>query len=52
MVNVTQPELLIIKNVTLDDEGWYTCLISNPLGREYQSAWLTVLGNIFISLEM
>lgn len=52
MVNVTQPEILILKNVTMNDEGWYTCLISNPRGREYQSAWLTVLGNIFISLEM
>ncbi|XP_052098612.1 fibroblast growth factor receptor 2-like isoform X2 [Mytilus californianus] len=43
MVNVSQPEILIIKNVTKDNAGWYTCLISNPLGRDYQSAWLTVI---------
>ncbi|XP_063434967.1 fibroblast growth factor receptor 3-like [Mytilus trossulus] len=43
MVNVSQPEILIIKNVTKDNAGWYTCLIANPLGRDYQTAWLTVI---------
>lgn len=43
MVNVTEPEVLILKNVTMNDSTWYTCLISNPMGKEYASAWLTVL---------
>ena len=44
MVNLSHPEILTIKNVTKDNAGWYGCLISNPLGRYYQTAWLTVLG--------
>ncbi|XP_052059025.1 fibroblast growth factor receptor 2-like, partial [Mytilus californianus] len=43
MVNLSHPEILIIKNVTKDNAGWYGCLISNPLGRYYQTAWLTVI---------
>ncbi|XP_076104296.1 fibroblast growth factor receptor 3-like isoform X2 [Mytilus galloprovincialis] len=43
-ISVSQPEILIIKNVTKDNAGWYTCLVSNPLGRDYQSAWLVVIG--------
>ncbi|XP_071146062.1 fibroblast growth factor receptor 2-like isoform X2 [Mytilus edulis] len=43
MVNLSHPEILTIKNVTKDNAGWYGCLISNPLGRYYQTAWLTVL---------
>ncbi|XP_076100138.1 fibroblast growth factor receptor 2-like [Mytilus galloprovincialis] len=43
MVNLSHPEILTIKNVAKDNAGWYGCLISNPLGRYYQTAWLTVL---------
>ncbi|XP_062591636.1 fibroblast growth factor receptor 2-like isoform X2 [Saccostrea cucullata] len=40
--NLTDPEILYIRNVTYEDAGWYTCLVTNSMGRAYQSAWLTV----------
>ncbi|XP_061194656.1 fibroblast growth factor receptor 4-like isoform X3 [Saccostrea echinata] len=40
--NLTHPEILYIRNVTYEDAGWYTCLVTNSMGRAYQSAWLTV----------
>ncbi|XP_056006443.1 fibroblast growth factor receptor 4-like isoform X5 [Ostrea edulis] len=40
--NLTRPEILYIRNVTYEDAGWYTCLVTNSMGRAYQSAWLTV----------
>ncbi|XP_065924904.1 fibroblast growth factor receptor 4 isoform X7 [Magallana gigas] len=40
--NLTKPEILYIRNVTYEDAGWYTCLVTNSMGRAFQSAWLTV----------
>lgn len=42
--NLTKPEILYIRNVTYEDAGWYTCLVTNSMGRAFQSAWLTVEG--------
>ena len=44
MYNVSVPEVLQLYNVTQENAGWYTCLVSNQIGRTYQSAWLTVEG--------
>ncbi|KAK7455922.1 hypothetical protein BaRGS_00039435, partial [Batillaria attramentaria] len=41
-VNVSNPEQLFIRNVTMDDAGWYTCVVQNAIGTEYGSAWLSV----------
>ncbi|XP_070540240.1 fibroblast growth factor receptor 2-like isoform X3 [Ptychodera flava] len=43
--NQTQsdPQSLIIPNVTFEDAGKYTCLAGNAIGISYQSAWLTVI---------
>lgn len=38
-----KPEILIIQNVTYDDEGWYTCIAGNSLGTTYASAYLRVV---------
>ncbi|KAG8197398.1 hypothetical protein JTE90_013518 [Oedothorax gibbosus] len=37
------PHLLVIRNVTQQDEGFYTCLAGNSIGVSYRSAYLTVL---------
>lgn len=42
-VNNSNPEQLIIYNVTADDAGWYTCVVQNAIGTEYGSAWLSVV---------
>ena len=42
-INNSNPEQLIISNITMDDAGWYTCVVSNAIGVEYGSAWLTVV---------
>ncbi|PVD30268.1 hypothetical protein C0Q70_09531 [Pomacea canaliculata] len=42
-VNNSNPEQLILSNVSMEDAGWYTCLVANAIGMEYGSAWLTVV---------
>lgn len=37
------PNLISIRNVTYDNEGWYTCYAGNNIGDTYQSAYLTVV---------
>nr|BBD75251.1 fibroblast growth factor receptor-a [Parasteatoda tepidariorum] len=41
--NVTDPHILILDNVTYEDQGWITCLAGNSIGVSYRSAFLTVL---------
>lgn len=36
------PRILVIENVTLDDEGWYTCLVGNSVGISNKSVYLSV----------
>ncbi|KAL5021031.1 hypothetical protein ScPMuIL_000186 [Solemya velum] len=40
--NNSNPEVLILSNVTYENAGWYTCVASNSIGMNYNSAWLTV----------
>lgn len=42
-LNISNPEVLYLQNVTYEDAGWYTCVASNSIGFKYQSAWLTVV---------
>lgn len=42
-LNISNPEVLYLTNVTHEDAGWYTCVASNSMGFKYQSAWLTVV---------
>ncbi|KAJ8683574.1 hypothetical protein QAD02_019366 [Eretmocerus hayati] len=37
------PEVLELKNVTEKDEGWYTCIAVNALGKVFSSAYLRVV---------
>ena len=37
---------LIIRNVTKDDSGEYTCKASNKLGEAYRKGFLNVLGKV------
>lgn len=37
------PDVLVIQNVTHDDEGWYSCIAGNSLGNTYASAYLRVI---------
>ena len=41
-VNNTDPEELVISNVTKADAGLYTCLVSNIIGINHVSAHLMV----------
>ncbi|XP_013773142.2 fibroblast growth factor receptor 3-like [Limulus polyphemus] len=41
--NITDPHLLVIDNVTKEDEGWYGCLAWNSIGFSNRSVWLSVL---------
>ncbi|GFY39543.1 fibroblast growth factor receptor 4 [Trichonephila inaurata madagascariensis] len=41
--NYTDPNFLILHNVTFEDAGWYGCVASNALGNSTQKAYLTVL---------
>ncbi|XP_045188886.1 fibroblast growth factor receptor 2-like isoform X2 [Mercenaria mercenaria] len=40
---IDDPQHLVLRNVTKEDQGWYTCLVANTVGMNYRSAWLTVL---------
>ncbi|KAK7087406.1 fibroblast growth factor receptor 3-like [Littorina saxatilis] len=41
------PFNLVLKNVTEDDEGWYTCIVRNGVnGRMYKSAYVNVSSNL------
>ena len=37
-----EPQRLTITGVGLEDEGWYTCIASNTLGRTTVSHWIIV----------
>ncbi|XP_076371972.1 fibroblast growth factor receptor 3-like isoform X2 [Tachypleus tridentatus] len=41
--NATDPQLLIINNVTKEHEGWYACLAWNTIGLSNRTVWLSVL---------
>jgi len=36
-------ERLTLRNVTLSDAGWYTCVLNNIYGQVQHSAWIEVL---------
>ncbi|MEE6462720.1 hypothetical protein FKM82_001688 [Ascaphus truei] len=36
-------EILVLRNVSFDDSGEYTCLAGNSIGYSHHTAWLTVL---------
>ncbi|XP_073831739.1 fibroblast growth factor receptor homolog 2-like [Musca autumnalis] len=40
------PDRLSFANVTHDDEGWYTCVAMNSLGKDVASAYLKVVDSI------
>ena len=42
-MNLSDPEVLVLENVTQEDAGWYTCLAGNTNGNSFLSAWLTVI---------
>ncbi|KAJ9581128.1 hypothetical protein L9F63_023694, partial [Diploptera punctata] len=39
-------EVLILNNVSYEDEGWYTCIAGNSLGMTYASAYLHVVDSL------
>lgn len=39
---IDDPQHLVLRNVTKEDQGWYTCLVANTVGMNFRSAWLTV----------
>jgi len=36
--------ILVLKNVTLTDEGWYTCLVKNRAGNATSEAYIEITG--------
>ena len=37
------PQVLLIDNATLSDQGWYSCIAANNNGHVYRSAYLHVI---------
>lgn len=40
--SIDDPRVLVIDNVTLEDEGWYTCQVGNSAGMSFKSVYLDV----------
>ena len=36
------PFALVLENVTIEDDGWYTCLVGNSVGYSHEFFWITV----------
>ncbi|RXM97333.1 Fibroblast growth factor receptor 4 [Acipenser ruthenus] len=51
-VNTSEMEVLYLPNVTYKDAGEYTCLAGNSIGISFQSAWLTVIPEEELELEI
>lgn len=45
---IDDPQHLVLRNVTKEDQGWYTCLVANTVGMNYRSAWLEVLNGTVV----
>jgi hypothetical protein len=37
------PQVLVLSNVSRDDEGWYTCIAGNKRGMSHASTYLHVI---------
>lgn len=37
------PNVLALDNVTWADEGWYSCIVGNSMGRSVTSAYIAVV---------
>ncbi len=44
--NISLPYRLAVKQISADDEGWYTCNVSNNFTTVSQKAFLNVKGKI------
>uniref|UniRef100_A0A8C2H3S1 Fibroblast growth factor receptor n=1 Tax=Cyprinus carpio TaxID=7962 RepID=A0A8C2H3S1_CYPCA len=44
-------EVLQLRNVSFEDAGEYTCLAGNSIGISHHSAWLTVVKEVFLTLQ-
>ncbi|XP_040191216.1 fibroblast growth factor receptor 3 isoform X4 [Rana temporaria] len=44
-------EVLILRNVSFEDAGEYTCLAGNSIGYSHHTAWLTVLPEPLVKVE-
>ncbi|MGH0141105.1 UNVERIFIED_CONTAM: hypothetical protein FKN15_072548 [Acipenser sinensis] len=53
-VNTSEVEVLYLPNVTYKDAGEYTCLAGNSIGISFQSAWLAVIpeGELELDIDM
>jgi Immunoglobulin I-set domain len=46
------PDILKLSNVTIEDEGWYTCMAANSLGLSMASGYLQVLEGNFNTVSV
>ncbi|XP_068131940.1 fibroblast growth factor receptor 3 isoform X3 [Hyperolius riggenbachi] len=44
-------EVLVLRNVSFEDAGEYTCLAGNSIGYSHHTAWLTVLPEPLVKVE-
>ncbi|XP_063058806.1 fibroblast growth factor receptor 4 [Engraulis encrasicolus] len=51
-LNMSEVEVLYLTNISLEDAGEYTCLAGNSIGFSYQSAWLTVLSEEEVAVDL